>query len=613
MKEKRKLIVLGQDGAIPYVVAEGMARGDLPHFSALAGRGVFARVLPHPSAVTPGNWAHVSTGALPWTTGISEFALHRVGAPFTDWVHAFAREECRAETVWEILGRRGLRSATISYPHGRPRAGELHAAIGGDGAPSELCPFTTVARSRGLFTSNLSPADPYGWKEHEPLELVGDRATFAVGPKVGGKIAPWCELSATLAGSGRVEIRESGRLVAEVSPGEWTPWIECAGRHQDRELGCELRVRPLVADRERAQLALYVGALQAKETFADPPELSAALRRKLGPYTEPLSISALLNGWIDPQGMLEEFREQALWQARAAVHLTRELGYACVFAKWHAFDKFYHFFFQKIDPESPLYRPEEMEHYEAIHQGILQAADAMVGEVLEGMGPDTLLVVMSDHGLMPSRRHLYLNNFLANRGYLATTGEPDGQGRLQVDWSRTRAVAHPFTQIWINTQGRDPEGIVKPGEEYEAVREEMIEALREWKDPETGRLVMSQVFRVEEGAPYGLGGPADGDIRFFCEPGYSMFRTTAVTADRREMVPATGPYLGDHGSCLPTARLGRGSETAMLVMAGPQVRRGYSRPYPLRISDVLPTALTALGWPLPGQSEGGVAMDCLEP
>lgn len=604
-----KLIVLGQDGAVPCIIAEGMARGELPNFARLAERGVFARVLPHPSAVTPGNWAHVSTGALPWTTGISEFSLHRLGSPFTDWVNAFDRPECHAETAWESLGRRGLRTATISYPHGRPRAGEYHAAIGGDGSPSEQSPFTTVARCRGVFTDNVPPADPYGWREHEPLTLdENGSAVIPVGPRVGGTVEPWLELAVTLRGDDRVLFAVGGETVAEVGPGEWTPWLEGQGAHQGREVAVEFRARPVVADHAGRRLALYLGPLQLKDAFADPPDLSARLRRRLGPYTEPLSISALLNGWIDPQGLVDEFRSQALWQARAALLLTGELGFSAVFAKWHAFDKFYHFFFQRIDAESPLFEPAEYEYYEAIHQAILRAADEMVGVALDGLPADTMLAVVSDHGLLPSRRHLYLNNFLANRGYLAA-----GEGeRPQIDWAGTRAVAHPFTQIWLNTRGRDPDGVVEPGPAWEALRAEIIEELRDWRDPETGRHVMSQVFAAEDGAPYGLGAPTDGDIRFFCTPGYSVFRTMAVTADRREIGPATGPYLGDHGSCLPTARLGRGSETAMLCLAGPRVRRNYARPQPLRITDVLPTACHALGWPLPAQSEGGVAMDCLE-
>jgi len=612
--EEGKLIVLGQDGAIPYVVEEGMAGGSLPNFTRLAERGVFARLLPHPSAVTPGNWAHISTGALPWTTGISEFSLHKVGASFENSVPAFERQHCQAETLWEALGRRGLRCATISYPHGRPRSGELHAAIGGDGLPSEFTPYSIAAGARALLTENVHPDDPYGWGEHERITL--DRtgtARFRVGPVSWRKAGPDLELSATLLDRGRVRIADLSRqrLLAEVGVGEWTPWIELCGFEGEHPATWEFRIRPRLADLASGRLALYVSALQSKEAFADPREISVQLREKLGPYTEPLTISALLNGWIDPAGMMDEFRDQAIWHTRASLYLTQELGFAAVLSKWHAFDKFYHFFFQRIDAESPLYDPDQFACYEAIHQGVLRIADEMVGVVLDGMDSNTLLIVLSDHGLMPSRRHVYVNNFLARHGFLVTTGPPARDGRMKIDWTRTRAVAHPYTQIWINTSGRDPEGIVLPGPEWESLCGDVIAALRDWKDPETGAHVMNHVFRVEDGAAYGLGAPGDGDIRFFCQAGYSAFRTTDVTVDGREIITATGPYLGDHGSCAPTARLGRGSEMAMLCMGGPNIKEGYRRLHPLRMTDVLPTALAALGWPLPRHSEGGVAMDCL--
>ena len=114
--KKRKLIVLGMDGAVPYIFSEAMSKGLLPNFSRLARMGVMAKVMPHPSGVTPGNWAHISTGALQWTTGISEFSLHRVGQPLEGLINAFPREECHAEPIWETLAARGLRAATISFP-----------------------------------------------------------------------------------------------------------------------------------------------------------------------------------------------------------------------------------------------------------------------------------------------------------------------------------------------------------------------------------------------------------------------------------------------------------------------------------------------------------------
>src|SRR6185312_12097475 len=47
-----------------------------------------------------------------------------------------------------------------------------------------------------------------------------------------------------------------------------------------------------------------------------------------------------------------------------------------------------------------------------------------------------------------------------------------------VDWSRTRAFAYgTFGSIVVNVRGRERDGIVEQGEEYERVRDELVERL----------------------------------------------------------------------------------------------------------------------------------------
>ena len=50
-----------------------------------------------------------------------------------------------------------------------------------------------------------------------------------------------------------------------------------------------------------------------------------------------------------------------------------------------------------------------------------------------------------------------------------------------VDWSKTRAYCKSgLGQIFINVKGRDPEGIVNSGQEYETLKEEIIKKLRDF-------------------------------------------------------------------------------------------------------------------------------------
>jgi predicted AlkP superfamily phosphohydrolase/phosphomutase len=76
------------------------------------------------------------------------------------------------------------------------------------------------------------------------------------------------------------------------------------------------------------------------------------------------------------------------------------------------------------------------------------------------------------------------------RSYLTTA---------RIDWQKTRAFSLGIdsTNIFINSQGRFPEGIVEEGPEYETLRDEIAERLRELVDPETGESIVERVYRRE--------------------------------------------------------------------------------------------------------------------
>jgi predicted AlkP superfamily phosphohydrolase/phosphomutase len=57
---------------------------------------------------------------------------------------------------------------------------------------------------------------------------------------------------------------------------------------------------------------------------------------------------------------------------------------------------------------------------------------------------------------------------------------------VNVDWSKTRAYAMGLGNIYINLKGREAQGIVEPGAEYEALRTEIKARLEAFVDDETG-------------------------------------------------------------------------------------------------------------------------------
>src|SRR3954471_8447251 len=75
-------------------------------------------------------------------------------------------------------------------------------------------------------------------------------------------------------------------------------------------------------------------------------------------------------------------------------------------------------------------------------------------------------------------------------------------GASRVDWSRSQAYRIPLYPpaegIVVNLRGRQEQGAVEPGEEYERVRDQILEELGSLRDPATGAPVVQWAKRREQ-------------------------------------------------------------------------------------------------------------------
>ena len=125
---------------------------------------------------------------------------------------------------------------------------------------------------------------------------------------------------------------------------------------------------------------------------------------------------------------------------------------------------------------------------------------------------NSLYMVLSDHGFSSFRRQINYNTWLYQNGYLALKGKSQSKTLQQlfdkdvekvdvfsgIDWSRTKAWAMGLGTIYINLVGREPEGIVMPGEEYDEVVQEIKEGLENLVDPVTGEKPIFKVYHRDE-------------------------------------------------------------------------------------------------------------------
>jgi predicted AlkP superfamily phosphohydrolase/phosphomutase len=196
--------------------------------------------------------------------------------------------------------------------------------------------------------------------------------------------------------------------------------------------------------------------------------------------------------------------------------------------------------------------------------------------------------------MVGTNRSVQFNVALQRAGLLTLAA--DGS----IDLFRTRAVYFPGNQgYFLLNRVCHQQGIVRR-EEEDAVLEELEQALRRIRDPETDKPVVTAIFdpRTWKGDP-AIGGPQGGDLYMSLAPGYSA--SADLQGDVVRAVAPRGEHMFDPE---------RPEMQAGLVMAGPGVSQGADLGL-IRQIDIAPTLCALLGIDPPAQSTGSVLAPAL--
>ncbi len=615
MVAMRRLVIIGIDSLIPTILERLVEMGRLPTFERLMREGSYSRALPCWPAETGCNWATIATGATPARHGC-KYSVHLPGWPLDKAVPGFSSELCRAEQIWQVVDRLGGLSIVIDYPQSYPINAKRVVHVGEDGYPgpnSRLCianahayvtrdPPTELPEYLRRYLTKVEVRRAEGWANlpeggqlevELPVETRGGVVTFYALLEREGEAYRRVSLFAE---------RDYSKKLGEARAGGWSNWVRWRFRLGGEMVWAYFRYKVIELSEDGRSLHVYMSQVYPEGGWTHPPELAKELVDRFGPYLHrPTEQALVVSGASDVETFIEEQEYQAEWYSKAASHLLRKYDWSLFIMKWHGPDFFEHFSLHMIDPSHPLFDPErEAEGWE-LYARFYGICDRLVSSVLSAAGDDAVVAVVGDHGHVANVVHHVGNEVLEEAGLLAR--RPDGS----VDWSRTKA-AFLAEGVWVNLKGRDPHGVVEPGEEYERVRDEVIALLLSLKDPETGRPVFSMVCRREEAKVLGVGGDRDPDV-VFC---YSTWAQPKARVKRPSEHPLWGVVTGTHGAYLPSAKTAVGTIETVFIVRGPGVKRGYRRPRPVALSDVAPTLCYVAGIPAPRDAEGRVIRDMLE-
>ena len=226
---------------------------------------------------------------------------------------------------------------------------------------------------------------------------------------------------------------------------------------------------------------------------------------------------------------------------------TEVLSYLISTKKWDFFLTFYsataitqHYFWKDMQQGNNEYRDIIKKAYKSL--------DSAIDRLVKAAGEDTNVFIISECGAGPLISGIQINTWLQKEGFLffnksngsskqvsikqdksflrskVASFRKNIQGHIpkslyffanknmhwlksgiqtflagsDIDWTKTYAFSRGKEgDIFINLKGRDPHGIVEP-EQYEKVRDDVIEKLSALIDPSTGKRAVERVFKREE-------------------------------------------------------------------------------------------------------------------
>ncbi len=507
MPAPSKVVVIGLDGLEPTIVDQMLEAGELPNLARLRISGGYSRVATTWPAQTPVAWSTFATGVNPGGHGIFDF-LRRdpktyspdLGLNRYEQKSAFLPPKVvnmrRGKTIWDVLSAAGIPSAVVRCPCTYPPETLKGRLLAGMGVPD-------VRGGLGTATFYTTAADVTARESEqvvrlEPKGARGELASHIVGPR-NPKTKDDLRVSVTFEvdrGARAVTLRSEGRPAALVlNEGVWSDWL--AVKFKAGLLQSIAGVVRFLLVRMEPELEIYASPVNYDPTapafpISHPWEYSTELSKAMGTYYTAGMVE-------DHTGLSNErFSEEAYLAQCDSVMRERErmlqlemdrFREGFLYCLFDTPDRVQHMFWRFGEAGHPANREDDARRREmaAVIREHYRTCDAVIGRVLEQIGNDALLIVLSDHGFNSFQRGVHLNAWLLQNGYLTlkggvSPGHEAGEFFKHVDWGRTRAYALGIGSVYLNVKGREAEGVVDPAQS-DALATEIAACLTGLSDP----------------------------------------------------------------------------------------------------------------------------------
>ena len=379
--------------------------------------------------------------------------------------------------------------------------------------------------------------------------------------------------------------------------------------------------------------------------FVFPPQLLDEIEERFGPYyihgKNVDAVTLFAEKHID--ALINDCLKMSEYKFKVAHFLMGQNNYdVIVFHEWGT-DRIQHWLWHIMDQSHPRHDALLAQKYQGKILDYYRFVDHQIGKTMELAGPRASVFIMSDHGFCPVKRSIDLNVWLMEEGYLTIKKSFVSQIRYwlwnhgltyetltslyekliklglkpkhftprevisllrigpwqallslnDADWHNTQAYAKssPFGQIVINLKGREPQGTVNPGEEYNHLVNQIVAKLKNLCDPQDGSNIHGLVYTKEEAFKGPFSSDAPDIIYLPQSDGYQAGNVIGFGSNT-SFVGFTG-FQASH------------SMDGIFMARGPVIKQDTSIK-DAAINDLAPTILHLMGLKVPDDMDGRI-------
>jgi len=286
--------------------------------------------------------------------------------------------------------------------------------------------------------------------------------------------------------------------------------------------------------------------------FTHPPEFKQELEKIVPEYIiEVPHYHYLSYGMYGKQKLVEAYLYAIQQREKLVLEMMKEKEWDFFMVVFSSLDRTQHYFWGDMDENHPLFNKKTPDILKEAVFKIYKRLDDSVGKMIDALPEENNfnIFIVSDHGFGSQYELFYINRWLKQKGFLTLKEENQSFLKMEInnirsliqkssyyrflvdaimkilfkyfpkdltdpgiwrqkrvkgfspaeliDWNKTKAFAEEYG-IRINLKGREPNGIVEPGDEYNELVETLCNSLANEKHKQTGAHAYYKVLRREK-------------------------------------------------------------------------------------------------------------------